>query len=737
MTSDDDRAAGSGPLSGNAAQIGAVLACALASLVTMTIMAEKLGAPPRSLDLAIAGFVLLIVLILAWAARSPDGDTLATGGALPTAAAAWAGFGALAPFGLLVSMMSWQYELGFDGLAFVLGPLAGLVLSGVLVSPYLAGSGAHSVASFLGLRFGRTARLLAGVTSLGVALLVAAAGLAATASLAADHLVPAHAAVALAALTALVITLPGGMASASWTSLALSMLALGAILGTATAVAVVRDGPQLPQIAYGAALAAVSGLERTMLEQGLANAQSLKPFTRPFLQIGETSFIALVVSLAAGAAIAPPHLARALGATDRRAARAGTAGALVIAFLLAITLPALATYAKREIYRPVADKTTLASLPESWENPSRDGKVRIHGVSLALFEAVARATGGGAADRTAIGAALAAESQRLAADWAALTEPVRLLLVDKARATPPNEPATSWKAYREQLLPALAPLSGNKQGVLALAAIDIDPAAAIVNLPVSVGLPHVAASFFTAGLMAAALAMAAAALAAAATALSSDVLGTLSGAAPDTPPGGLGFRLSLATMAGLSAGVAAWAGPAALAGLVPVALSTAGAALFPALVLGILWKRANARGAVLGMMTGLAVAIYYCAGVVMFPVDFSETWATLSNASPAAMSKLANLSATVAAAPDEAARLATRAALEAHARGSLWSPGTANWIGVTPLASALFALPAALAVMLVVSLVTPRPNEPQRAFLDKIRKGRRERKPGALPADRY
>jgi cation/acetate symporter len=45
--------------------------------------------------------------------------------------------------------------------------------------------------------------------------------------------------------------------------------------------------------------------------------------------------------------------------------------------------------------------------------------------------------------------------------------------------------------------------------------------------------------------------------------------------------------------------------------LVGAAFSLAASAFFPALVLGVFWKRANHLGAVIGMLAGLGVCMYY------------------------------------------------------------------------------------------------------------------------------
>jgi cation/acetate symporter len=51
--------------------------------------------------------------------------------------------------------------------------------------------------------------------------------------------------------------------------------------------------------------------------------------------------------------------------------------------------------------------------------------------------------------------------------------------------------------------------------------------------------------------------------------------------------------------------------PGTILFMVAWAFSLAGAAFFPALVLGIFWKRASTAGAVSGMLVGLLITMYY------------------------------------------------------------------------------------------------------------------------------
>jgi len=74
--------------------------------------------------------------------------------------------------------------------------------------------------------------------------------------------------------------------------------------------------------------------------------------------------------------------------------------------------------------------------------------------------------------------------------------------------------------------------------------------------------------------------------------------------------------------------VAAWVATfrvAIIVELVAWAFSLAGASFFPALVMGIWWKRANKAGACVGMIAGLAVTAYYMIGSRFFGVSWFGT----------------------------------------------------------------------------------------------------------------
>ncbi|MCS7013726.1 MAG: cation acetate symporter [Chloroherpetonaceae bacterium] len=101
-----------------------------------------------------------------------------------------------------------------------------------------------------------------------------------------------------------------------------------------------------------------------------------------------------------------------------------------------------------------------------------------------------------------------------------------------------------------------------------------------------------------------------------------------------------------------------------IANTVAWAFSYAASSIFPALVLGIWWRRTTAAGAIAGMIVGLVISIYY---------SF------------------------------------------AHFNGA------ANWFGIDNRSAGLFGVPAAFLVMIVVSLLTPEPNKKLQEFVYSVR----------------
>ena len=138
--------------------------------------------------------------------------------------------------------------------------------------------------------------------------------------------------------------------------------------------------------------------------------------------------------------------------------------------------------------------------------------------------------------------------------------------------------------------------------------------AVVLATPEIAGLPYVVAGLVAAGGLAAALSTADGLLLTISNALSHDVYYKMV-----NPNATAKKRLTVARVLLLGvAAIAAYAAsnaPATILSIVAWAFSIAAAAFFPALVLGIFWKRANRAGAVAGMLVGFGLTLYYLINV--------------------------------------------------------------------------------------------------------------------------
>jgi cation/acetate symporter len=179
---------------------------------------------------------------------------------------------------------------------------------------------------------------------------------------------------------------------------------------------------------------------------------------------------------------------------------------------------------------------------------------------------------------------------------------LRALLLDQVIGQP-TERLPEWFVALQEA--GIASIAGNAPTV-GFSAVRFDRDATFFALPVAAGFPQVLVYLALAGALAAALAALAAALSATAAILAEDVV---YGAHPEAAPEGARIGAARAGLLG-AAVVAAWlamASPADPLRLFLWSLNFSAAAIFPVLVLSIWWKRINAWGAMLGMLTGLLV----------------------------------------------------------------------------------------------------------------------------------
>jgi cation/acetate symporter len=154
--------------------------------------------------------------------------------------------------------------------------------------------------------------------------------------------------------------------------------------------------------------------------------------------------------------------------------------------------------------------------------------------------------------------------------------------------------------------------------------------------------------------------------------------------------------------------------PGDILAMVGWAFSLAMAGNFPALVMGIWWKRTTAAGAVAGMLAGFGLALFYLVVSRYFP-GFGVKYAFMTSlTNPAGAPLVANLQAAMAA-PNAMEMFPTLAHPLANKVG---------WFNLNNIASGLLAMPVGFLTIYVVSLMGKEPSKEMQAYVDDIRRPR-------------
>ena len=180
----------------------------------------------------------------------------------------------------------------------------------------------------------------------------------------------------------------------------------------------------------------------------------------------------------------------------------------------------------------------------------------------------------------------------------------------------PIDKLPAWIASWSRVDPGLLSVVDiNKDNILQLGELSIGGDIIVLATPEIGGLPYVVSGMVAAGGLAAALSTADGLLLTIANALSHDLYYKMIDPNASTARRVTLSKILLLVVALAAASVAAQK-PADILFLVSAAFSFAAAAFFPALVLGIFWKRATGIAASLGMTLGLGITFYY---MVMTP----------------------------------------------------------------------------------------------------------------------
>ncbi|HSI53781.1 MAG TPA: sodium:solute symporter family protein, partial [Ramlibacter sp.] len=233
-----------------------------------------------------------------------------------------------------------------------------------------------------------------------------------------------------------------------------------------------------------------------------------------------------------------------------------------------------------------------------------------------------------------------------------------------------------WIANWQRVDPGLLSVVDiNKDGIFQLSEMKIGGDIVVLATPEIGGLPYVISGLVAAGGLAAALSTADGLLLTIANALSHDLYYKMIDPNASTARRVTLSKILLLVVA-LAAAAVASQKPADILFLVSAAFSFAAASFFPALVLGIFWKRATGIAASLGMIAGLGTTFYY--------MCTTQPWM----------------------------------------RGifGVTSPIADNiWWGIQPISAGLFGVPVGFAVIILVSLVTKAPDARTQELVEHVR----------------
>lgn len=248
--------------------------------------------------------------------------------------------------------------------------------------------------------------------------------------------------------------------------------------------------------------------------------------------------------------------------------------------------------------------------------------------------------------------------------------------------------------------------------VVRLQDFSINTDVIVLSTPEIAGLPYVISGLVAAGGLAAALSTADGLLLAIANALSHDIYYKMID--PNAPTV---RRLMVARILLLLVAVAAaWTAstrPADILAMVGWAFSLAMAGNFPALVMGIWWKRATTAGAIAGIIGGFGLAIFYLVCTRYFP-GYGVAYFGMSSLPSPAGTPLVDLAKAMAA-PN---------AMETWVAASHPMASKVGWFGINNIAAGLIGMPVGFLLIYVVSMMGKEPSKEMQAFVDSIRKPR-------------
>jgi cation/acetate symporter len=590
-----------------------------------------------------------------------------------------------------IGMAGTLYLTGYGGLAFIMGWTGGYCLVALFLAPYLRKFGQFTIPDFLGARYegnlprfvGILAAILCSFTYVvaqiyGVGLITTRlSGLAFEVGIF----------VGLGGI--LVCSFLGGMRAVTWTQVAQYIILIIAYLIPVVWLSVKQTGVPIPQAIYGFQLEKVTAKEKQLIDdpkekeviaifKGQADALGAKLKDVPAALAADKAAAEKKVEelKAANAPLADVQAAeKALAAVpkDAAAAKDTWTKAKAAAEGRAKPLAGMPRHAAQYAGDPNGDEKARKTFDESRRN------------FLALVFCLMVGTAALPHILMRYYTTPSVKDARASVTWSLFfifllyfTAPALAVLVKyevfNVLVGTPFDKLPAWVSAWTKVDPSLLSVVDiNKDGIFQLGEMRIGGDIIVLATPEIGGLPYVISGMVAAGGLAAALSTADGLLLTIANALSHDLYYKMID--PNAPTARrVMISKALLLVVALAAAFVAAQKPADILFLVSAAFSFAAAAFFPALTLGIFWKRANKWGAVLGMVAGLGITLYY--------MITTQAW----------MRGIFGVTSPVEL-----------------------------WFGILPISAGVFGVPLGFAVIIIVSLLTKAPSPHTQELVEHVR----------------
>jgi cation/acetate symporter len=583
------------------------------------------------------------------------------------------------------------YLTGYSGLAFIMGWTGGYCLVALFLAPYMRKFGQFTIPDFLGERYGGNLPRFIGIVAAILCSFIYLVAQIYGVGLITSRLtgVAFELGIFLGLGGILVCSFLGGMRAVTWTQVAQYIILIVAYLIPVVWLSIKQTSVPIPQAIYGFQLEKVTALEKKL---------SSDPKELAVRDIFRQRASALADKLKdPGAALTADHEAAERKVAELKAAY-GAASEIKAAERALAALPKDEGAAKKTwtSARATAENKAkpLNGMPghatQFAGDPNGDAAAqKAYDVSRRNFLALIFCLMVGTAALPHIlmryYTVPSVKEARESVSWSLFfifllyfTAPALAVLVKyevfSVLIGTPIDQLPAWVAAWNKVDPNLMSIADiNKDGLLQLNEMSIGADIIVLATPEIGGLPYVISGLVAAGGLAAALSTADGLLLTIANALSHDLYYKMIDPNASTARR-VAISKTLLLVVALAAAYVAAQKPADILFLVSAAFSFAAASFFPALVMGIFWKRATGIAASLGMVVGLGTTVYY--------MVTTQPWL----------------------------------------RGifGVTSP-VQLWWDIQPISAGLFGVPAGILTIILVSLVTPAPNKQIQELVEYVR----------------